>query len=93
MNVVSFYDVHNQCVYQSLTRTCVNLVFLDDCRWIESQKRLFRTFVFQSARYLSSSTNDTVDNTIDFDHVNDERAQQLNTFTKQLVLIEVGDNL
>ncbi|UJR30726.1 hypothetical protein I4U23_018246 [Adineta vaga] len=59
----------------------------DDRQWTESQKRLFRTFVFQSTRYLSSSTGNS-SNGLTFDDDNEESIESQSSYNKQLVLIE-----
>ena len=67
----------------------------DDRQWVESQKRLFRTFVFQSTRYLSSSTG----NGLLFDSDTDDSMNASSgpapppPSTKQIVLVEVSDRL
>ncbi|CAF3974199.1 unnamed protein product [Rotaria sp. Silwood2] len=62
---------------------------LDDRQWVESQKRSFRTFVFQSTRYLSSSTGNPSNGLI-FENDNEQSIQSQSSSTKQLVLIEVS---
>lgn len=65
---------------------------LDDRQWVESQKRSFRTFVFQSTRYLSSSTGNSINGLI-FEDENEESTKSqssLSSSTKQIVLIEVS---
>ncbi|CAF1146868.1 unnamed protein product [Adineta steineri] len=79
------------------TRTTTNLTNSlqdeqrDDRQWIESQKRSFRTFVFQSTRYLSSSTGNS-NNGLIFENENEEstQSQTLLNSNKQIVLIEVS---
>ncbi|CAF0867447.1 unnamed protein product [Rotaria sordida] len=65
----------------------------DDRQWIESQKRSFRTFVFQSTRYLSSSTSNSSNGLI-FENDNEQsiksQSSSSSSSTKQLVLIEVS---
>ncbi len=69
---------------------------LDDRQWIESQKRSFRTFVFQSTRYLSSSTGNSI-NGLTFEDENEEATKSqtslLPATNKQLVLIEVSQSI
>jgi len=70
-----------------------SIQILDDRQWIESQKRSFRTFVFQSTRYLSSSTGNSINGLI-FEDENEESTKSQSSLsslsTKQLVLIEVS---
>ncbi|CAF3488237.1 unnamed protein product [Rotaria sp. Silwood1] len=61
----------------------------DDRQWVESQKRSFRTFVFQSTRYLSSSTGNASNGLI-FENDNEQSIKSQSSSIKQLVLIEVS---
>lgn len=63
--------------------------YLDDRQWNESQKRSFRTFVFQSTRYLSSSTGNSLFDDDSEDSIKSQSSSSSST-TKQLVLIEVS---
>ena len=65
------------------------MICIDDRQWADSQKRLFRTFVFQSTRYLSSSTGNSGNGLI-FDDEDEESLRSSSTSNKQLVLIEVS---
>ncbi|CAF4405720.1 unnamed protein product, partial [Adineta steineri] len=64
-----------------------------DRQWIESQKRSFRTFVFQSTRYLSSSTGNS-NNGLIFENDNEEstQSQTLLNSNKQILLIFIPKN-
>ena len=62
---------------------------IDDRHSIESQKRSFRTFVFQSTRYLTSSTGRSNEGFL-FDNDDAEPKKPASSSSKQLVLIEVS---
>ncbi|CAF4987668.1 unnamed protein product, partial [Rotaria socialis] len=65
----------------------------DDRQWTESQKRSFRTFAFQSTRYLSSSTGNCSNGLI-FEDENEQSTVKSHSTssTKQIVLIEVSSH-
>ncbi|CAF3471074.1 unnamed protein product [Rotaria socialis] len=76
----------------SLTNTAQD-EYRDDRQWTESQKRSFRTFAFQSTRYLSSSTGNCSNGLI-FEDENEQSTVKSHSTssTKQIVLIEVSSH-
>lgn len=82
--------MNNEVCRQKPIEYSSQISFPEDRQWIESQKRAFRTFVFQSTRYLSSSTGNYTNGLIFEDENEDSTKSQSSSSTKQIVLIEVS---
>lgn len=64
-------------------------ILVQQYQWVESQKRLFRTFLFQSTRYTTSTTAEQqITESFLFDFDDEEKTPKLTN--KQLVLVEVS---